>query len=644
VAIWAVLIPASGGYFEDDWAPAAVATLGVLCVVVVGGRALVPRRPVGIAALALVLALLALSYASIAWAAAPGNAWQSANQLVVTVATAWILVLVPWSARSAGALLTVWSVMTAALCLADFLSALGVSDAGPLFTESRFVGPLGYPNASAALAAMAVPPLVALSALPRVPVLLSAAGVGVATLLVELALIPQTRSAVLGLLVATAVLFALVPNRFRLLGRVAIVAGAVVIAAPAILDIATAVAASRPVIPELHSAGRAMALTVPAAMLATLLLASLERRVPVERLVRPARTGARGMAAAVLAVALVAGVANRERLRHQASEQWTQFKAGTGTDTQGPRLFASGAFQRYDYWRVAVDAFADAPFAGIGAGNFERRYTAERKFAKHSRFAHSIWFRLIAEYGVLGIVLSVALAICLVGGCLALWRRAGPGERAVIASSLAVCAYFLFHASLDWLDEFPVLAAPALGFPLMVLALGTVPRPRLGGRLSGVVQVAAFAAGAAALTVSLALPLMAGRLVERARAERGDRAAAFRDLDRAADLDPLSLEPLLTKGFIALDLDDRAEARAAFTSALDREDHWVPHFELALLAAAEGRYAAADRELAAAARLDAMDPVIATAAERIRRRQPIDPAAINRSALQGTLYERRRLQ
>jgi tetratricopeptide (TPR) repeat protein len=646
LGVWLGLVPASGGYFERDWAPAALALLGLLVAVVLGGGRLLPAQRPATVALVLLGGLVALNFLSLLWAGSPGSAWVASNKLLMYLVVAWLVTLLPWTARSATRLLAVWSLGIAALCAASVLSALGASDVGGLFVESRYAGPLGYSNGMAAMAAMAALPLLALSSGPRVHPLAAGAGVATAAFLAEFALLPESRAAVLGLLVALIALLALIPHRVALATRAAVVAGAVIVAGPALLDVNAAVGEQRPVIPELRAAAEMIGVTTAAAGLVAVLVALLEARIAVGPRARQwVRRAAAGIVVAVLLGGAGIAAANSGRIGDQLERQWHEFRSGAASTASGSRLFTTEPFQRYDYWRVALRTFLDAPVAGVGAGNFERHYTSERRFAKHSRYAHSIWFRAIAENGAVGAALVAALLACVLAGVVLAWRGGTPSERSVVAASLAVAGYFLFHASLDWLDEFPVLAGPAVGLPFMVLTL-TTPRGRTRavsqrGRRAG---MAVFVAATVAAGASLVLPYASLRYVERARSASSDRATAYRDLDRAAALDPISIDPALTEGIIALHAADPRRARAAFRKALEIEEHWLPHFELALLDASEGRFGAARRALDRAQRLNAMDPLVQTARERANRRERIDPVALNRSILEDPLFERRRLE
>jgi tetratricopeptide (TPR) repeat protein len=115
-----------------------------------------------------------------------------------------------------------------------------------------------------------------------------------------------------------------------------------------------------------------------------------------------------------------------------------------------------------------------------------------------------------------------------------------------------------------------------------------------------------------------------------ARTWTANPAAAFRDLDRASDLAPLSARPELRAGTLAVDLDQLGRARRHFEASLDREDTWYAHLSLALIASQEGKKAQARREIEIALTLNREDRFVSEAFRRIRRGRRLDPAAFNK--------------
>jgi tetratricopeptide (TPR) repeat protein len=266
-------------------------------------------------------------------------------------------------------------------------------------------------------------------------------------------------------------------------------------------------------------------------------------------------------------------------------------------------------------------------------------------------------------------VLLVAVVIALVLGAFRAGREYGDLGRIGAAAALGVAAYFLVHDSLDWMDEFPALAIPALAFPLAVAALaprgrqgppaserpsrgvGTrrqMPRPRSSlPRLRTAWRPVAFVGAGLLAAVALVPPYFASRYVERAYATyRAQPDAALRDLNRASGLNPFSIEPLVAKGTIAINLGESQTARLAFADALRREQNWYPWLQLALLDAQAGQFATASASLARAARLDVNDQLIEEARREITHHQLIDPARFNRLILSGPggLFESDRIR
>jgi tetratricopeptide (TPR) repeat protein len=108
-----------------------------------------------------------------------------------------------------------------------------------------------------------------------------------------------------------------------------------------------------------------------------------------------------------------------------------------------------------------------------------------------------------------------------------------------------------------------------------------------------------------------------------------DLPAAREELDRAASLNPLSPAPHLRAGTISVAVEDPASARREFRAALDIEESWYAHFELALLDAQAGDFAAARRQIEKARALNRQDRFVAEALGKIRARRQIDAAAFN---------------
>ena len=188
---------------------------------------------------------------------------------------------------------------------------------------------------------------------------------------------------------------------------------------------------------------------------------------------------------------------------------------------------------------------------------------------------------------------------------------------------MCVSGYFLVHSCLDWVDEFPALAAPAIAIPLAAIAAAWQSEPAVGAervrRVPGALaspiarRVAAAAGVLAAVAVLLALTssYVSLRLVDRAFATfRSNPQQAYSDLSKAQSINPIDVTPITSEGTIALYQGDTARASRAFERALRRQDDWYPRVELALIDAQDGHFDAAVTQMDAATRLDVDDPIV----------------------------------
>ena len=57
---------------------------------------------------------------------------------------------------------------------------------------------------------------------------------------------------------------------------------------------------------------------------------------------------------------------------------------------------------RYDYWRVALEAFAHEPLIGVGAGGWAVWWLRHRPYASGVVDAHSLELQTLAELGLIG--------------------------------------------------------------------------------------------------------------------------------------------------------------------------------------------------------------------------------------------------
>ena len=149
IVLFVVWATSQAGYPLTHWAPGALIALALLAIALVA----VPVRYAGIPtavrlALVCLTAYTVLSFLSILWAAAPGEAWEGANRTLLYLIVFALFAL--WPARGASAALLVGLWTLAMTGLAIYVALRLDTSAGKsleaLFSGVRLSYPAGYPN------------------------------------------------------------------------------------------------------------------------------------------------------------------------------------------------------------------------------------------------------------------------------------------------------------------------------------------------------------------------------------------------------------------------------------------------------------------------------------------------------------------
>jgi hypothetical protein len=678
IVLFIVWATDQAGYPLTHWAPGGLIVLALLglTLALVGLRAGEVPIPVKLA-VGCLAAYTALSFASILWAAVPGEAWEGANRTLLYLLVFSLFAL--WRQRGASAALLLGGWTLAMIALAAFVALHVNADAGHLgglFAGERLAYPTGYPNASAAQWLMAFWPALLLARSERLPWALRGVLAGGAVLLAEVALLSQSRGSLYATPVMLVLVFALLPGRVRTFAVLVPVAAGVGLAAPTVLHVGDRLkSGGGNAAAAMHAATTAMFVAALVVGLIVAVGAAIESR----GVLSPA-TGKRlhkGVAAAavlallaVLAGGLAAAGNPVTRVRHG----WDTFKGGYAADnTGGNRLVSGLGSNRYDFYRVGLNEFAAHPLVGIGADNFEQQYLRYGHSDETPHYPHSIELRTLAQTGVIGALLAlVGLAAALLAAVRGL-RGADPLGRAVVAAALAGFGYWVVHGSFDWFWEFAGLGAPAFAMLGLACALaprgslerarthlgdepmsasearlpgetspaanappvpGKPPGGRLGVGLRGVgIGLGALAAALAAL--SIAAPWLSQRQVQSAaRVWTKSPQTAYARLNDAARLNPLSDEAYVVAGSIALRFDDLPRADHEFALALERTpgDAYAT-LERGAIASTENDRRAALALLERAALLNPRDPLTRQALRLAREGKRVSVEELNRSIL-----------
>lgn len=634
LAIVALLVVAAdgGGVRLGAWTPLAFGLLALLALTAVllrDGLRTVPA-PV-LAALGGLAAVCAWSYLSILWAADQGAAWEGANRTLLYLLVAALFGLWRQRPETAAVLLGVWAAGMATLAAVVAVRILRADTLGDWFNGDRLVQPLGYANAQAAAWLMAAWPCVILAASPRLPGAVRAWLAGGAVLLVDLALLSLSRGAVLSVPIVAVLLLALAPGRLRHLAVLAVVGAGVALTAPTVLDVGPALRAG---VGERDAVDAALRAALAGGLAVVVVVAGglvLGRRAVRDGWFGPdtadraralwARAAAVGvLVAAVAVVALAGNPVNR------AADAWESFTGGyesTRGSTES-RLGDLGS-NRSDFYRVALDTFADHPVRGVGVDNYQAAYLRLGTARESPRYSHSWPLGVLAQLGLAGLLLVFGWLAATGWAAIRAVRGASELGAAVAVGALVAFGSWLVHGAADWFWEYPPIALPA--FALLGLALALVPgrEPARGAR---------WATGGAAAIVVLAtlaaVSYWAPWASERASAEAGrtwpqNPLHAYERIDDAARLNPLAAGPYLTGGTIAVRRGTLGVADRYFAAALVRyPDSAYATLQRGAIASARGDNARAIALLRRAARLDGRDDVAAGALRAAERGETID--------------------
>jgi hypothetical protein len=649
--VWAVH---NGGYDADTWYWGALVLTGTLAAVLWTGRDSIRLSRAALVAVAAFVLYVAWSYLSIAWSESKGDALQGSNRALMYLLMFTLLAVLPWTSAAAVTALLTFAVGVGVIAIV-LLVRLGSGDhLGALVIDGRLAAPTGYFNSTAALFTIATLVAIALSVRRELPGPVRGALLATACADLQLAVIVQSRGWLFTLPLVALAAIAVVPDRLR----VAAAAGLPVIATLAPLGRLLDVFKGHGGPGFSHAAERAgqASLAICGAMfVAATLIAWGEQLLGRPRLTVAFRRWIGVALATVAAAGCVTGgvAATHGHPIRFIERQWNGF-SHVQRKFSSQSHFVDVGSGRYDYWRVALDAFVGNPIGGLGQDNFADYYVVHRRTSEEPAWTHSLEMRLFVHTGLVGTLLFVAFLVAALRAALRARRRTGLAA-SVTAAALLPLIVWVVHGSVDWFWEMPALSGPALGFLGLSSALAnradpavttgpaagrvlwrrghTPPSGRRGPRL---ISTALGITVLLAAVVTLGFPYLSVREVSHATdLAPTDPSAALHDLRTAASLNPLSPVPDRIAGTIALEHGQYRVAQGRFRRAISREpDGWFSWLGAGLAASELGDRASARRDFLAAARLNSRQPAISQALARVDGNHPLTPA----EALRALVY------
>jgi O-antigen ligase len=613
VAVVYVIVAASGGGYSLEFR--TTAAVAVWAAVAVGlGLGFWPRARVPAAALgcgAALLGLALLSAFSTGWASDDGVAFAEAVRVAGYLGV-FVLVVVAAPAGSAGAWLSglaIGLVVVAGLALGSRIepSLFPEQDLNTLLpsVKTRLSYPLNYWNGLAACMAMACVLLVWLGghAATRGGRALAVGALPVPALALFLT---SSRGGVVALAAGLLALFAVGPARARML------LGAAAGGAAAAIVIVLANSQEKFVdglvdAPGAEGEGRAMlAALVIAGAGAALVRLAMDR--PLGRLAVPrAATAVTALALAVAAAFTLLALDPAQRL-DEFNDPPADPGPARGFVTR--HLASAEGSGRYQFWETGLDAFAEQPVRGIGAGGYESWWAQHGSVPYYIRDAHSLPVELLAELGLLGLLALVGFFAVAAVAAVRRTRDARAGPAA--AGGLALLACGATSAAIDWSWELPAAFGPA------VVAAAVVAGPALSHARSAAAP--RFGLGVATLALAW-IALVASALVlageiklkdSRAAVARGDLDDAVEDARAARAIVPWSGAPRLQLALVHERRGDLPAARRAALDAAERDgDDWRVWLVVTRLAVKAGDVEAARSALRRARQLNPRSTLLA---------------------------------
>lgn len=535
VVWWLILLGAAGGFFSNRVSvPAAAAAL-------------------------LLLGFAVWSGLSAFWAASPENAMLDLGRNLLYAGLFILLVaavprpqLEGWGSGVGLGIAAVGLVALTGRLFPGLIPAGQLPEFIPR-AVNRLYYPLNYWNALAALVAIGLPILLAVSVGAR-SVLARAAAVAVVPPLAVVIYLTSSRGGSIAAVIGVLLWLGLTSRRWA--------ATATLLVALAGSAVAVAVIRARPELVNggagdlVESQGRSAAALLVVISLAVGLTTAVGSLLLAGRSCPPR---AFGVAATILGAAGILALV----LAADPTERFDEFRGATSSSTRSgsyveTHLLSAFGNGRWEHWTAAVEQFRDSPLIGHGSGSYEAWWAEHGSLPLFVTEAHSLYLEVLGELGLIGFALLLGSLAISGGGAARLMLRSTDQERSMSAGLLAGFAAFAVAAGADWMWEVPAVT----GAGLSCLALALASPVRTKRRAPGSVALAAVPIALAAIVLAAVPALAANRLdASRASFVRGDASTAREAAHDARRLAPWAASPYLQLALIEEERDLGAARR-----------------------------------------------------------------------------------
>lgn len=566
LASW--MATSNGGYFIAAWSPVAL-TLGLLLFAAsLAGLLSGTRSRWSTTATALFTAYAVWTLLSLIWSPDKGAAWEGAGLAILYLLAFWVTVIFVGLGASRRWIF-VASIIGPATVAALTLSKL-VPHLGKLFEKGRLMGTVGYYNGEAAFLLIPFWAAIYLAGSRSVNPILRGAALAGSVLCLSVAVLSQSRGAMVAMAVSIPVFFIFSGQRLR--GFIALipVVVAMSIIFPGLNAVYIAFLKDSNPASTLGGIIPVVWLTAAGAGLYGLSWGLVDRRfTPPVSVVRA--IGGLVVAGTILALGLGA-FAFHERVGNPVSwgeQKWEAFKINDTAGQRQSRYLGVSGHGRYTLWKVAVKDFVSHPLLGVGTQNYEATYYRLRDHrAGNVLQPHSLPLEVLAERGIVGALLFFGfLAVCLAGGFRKRFGRLDPEEKAQFGAALAAVSYWFIHSSDEWFWQLPAVTVPAM----IYLATLVAPWDHAGFSLSRWPRRVAGALVAVSV-IAIIIPLYAADRYLHMSKTTKNPWMGLEYVERAQKLDPVDPRLPEQEAILALKIGDEPRAEAAYR----REAHLNP--------------------------------------------------------------------
>jgi O-antigen ligase len=374
-----------------------------------------------------------------------------------------------------------------------------------------------------------------------------------------------------------------------------------------------------PIVGQGVRVGGVLLLGITVTLLAYWALQRLERRASpaLERALKISRDRRvlRGIALIGLVALVIAGILF-------GGTAWHKFTSSDIGTSSG--LAEASSRGRAQFWDVALEAFAEKPIVGHGAGTYGFAWDQLRTLHMTNTQAHSLYLQALDELGIVGGLLAVGLVLFLLWTGFTAWRAAGGRERELYAILLGVSLAFAVGVAYDWFWQMAVIGSVffmATGI-LVAARCGQLWRARAAARAREGAQLETdgesrrFGLTIAGLAIAwltmLALtgPLLVDHEISASTnaAHEQEFESAVNHAETARSIEPWAATPYVQLGLLAQAQGDYAGAIHRFGQAIDREDHnWTLYYLRAKAEHQAGQKEAAQNDLNEAKRLNPLE-------------------------------------